>query len=74
MIMDLHHYRKNPYYNFLLFDSLIIKQIPIKINGAPSKELIAIASPNMNQPNMDAIIGSPRGTDAIAVGDKYFKA
>ena len=28
---------------------------------------------NRNQPNKDAITGSPRGTDAIAVGDKYFK-
>ena len=33
-----------------------------------------ILSLKIKKPNIEAIIGSPRGTDAIAVGEKYFNA
>ena len=45
--------------------------MPKKIKGALTKDSIGIGSEKITNPNRDAIMGSPRGTDAIAVGDKY---
>tara|TARA_B100000287_G_C20575230_1_gene758168 strand:+ start:1006 stop:1191 length:186 start_codon:yes stop_codon:yes gene_type:complete len=56
---------------YSLFEFFIIKKIPIKTKGAPSKDPIGICSENKNIHNRDAITGSPNGTDAIAVGVKY---
>ena len=42
--------------------------------GPPKMALTGIASPNKNNPNKDAIIGSPSGTDETAVGVTYFTA
>ena len=44
------------------------------MTGPPKRAPMGIASPNNNNPNKDAIIGSPRGTEDTAVGVIYFTA
>ena len=45
--------------------------MPIKINGAPKYAFTGISSEKIKQAKTEAITGSPRGTEATAVGVKY---
>ena len=44
--------------------------MPKKTNGPPIKENKGMVSENKTHPRKEATKGSPRGTEATAVGDK----
>ena len=46
--------------------------MPSKTNGPPTIAVKEMFSEKKKKANIEAIIGSPKGTDATAVGERYF--
>ena len=46
--------------------------MPNKIKGPPTNDVVGILSEKKKKANTEAIIGSPSGTEATAVGERCF--